>query len=83
LANSIWMAKDNPFEQSFIDTAVQQFYATPFSVEFGTDATDQAIAAWIAENTGGTIEPDVKTDSDLLLSIINTIYFKGSWTDTF
>lgn len=83
LANSIWMAKGNPFEQSFIDTAVQQFYATPFSVEFGTDATDQAIAAWIAENTGGTIEPDVKTDSDLLLSIINTIYFKGGWTDTF
>ena len=83
LANSIWMAKDNPFEQAFIDTAVQQFYATPFSVEFGTDATDQAIAAWIAENTGGTIEPDVKTDSDLLLSIINTIYFKGGWTDTF
>ena len=74
LANSIWMAKDNPFEQSFIDTATAQFYATPFSVEFGTDATDQAIAAWIAENTGGTIEPDVKTDSDLLLSIINTIY---------
>lgn len=83
LANSIWMAKGNPFEQSFIDTAIGQFYATPFSVEFGTEATDQAMAAWISENTGGTIEPQVKTESDLLLSIINTVYFKGSWTDTF
>lgn len=83
LANSIWMAKDNPFEQSFIDTATNQFYATPFSVEFATDATDQAMSAWITENTGGTIKPDVKTDSDLLISIINTIYFKGGWSDTF
>ena len=45
------------FEQSFIDTAIGQFYATPFSVEFGTDAADQAMAAWISENTGGTIDP--------------------------
>lgn len=83
LANSIWMAKGNPFEQTFIDTATGQFYATPFSVEFGTEATDQAMAAWISENTGGTIDPQVKTKSDLLLSIINTVYFKGGWTDTF
>ena len=55
LANSIWMAKDASFEQSFIDTAIGQFYATPFSVEFGTDAADQAMAAWISENTGGTM----------------------------
>ena len=27
LANSIWMAKDASFEQSFIDTAIGQFYA--------------------------------------------------------
>ncbi|WP_101721208.1 serpin family protein [Eggerthella timonensis] len=83
LANSIWMAKDNPFEQSFVDTATGQFYATPFSVEFGTEATDRAMAAWISEKTGGTIDPQVKTERDLLLSIINTVYFKGSWTDPF
>lgn len=71
------------FEQSFIDTAIGQFYATPFSVEFGTDAADQAMAAWISENTGGTIDPQVKTESDLLLSIINAVYFKGGWMDTF
>lgn len=83
LANSIWMAKDASFEQSFIDTAIGQFYATPFSVEFGTDAADQAMAAWISENTGGTIDPQVKTESDQLLSIINAVYFKGGWMDTF
>ncbi len=32
---------------------------------------------------GGTIDPQVKTESDLLLSIINAVYFKGGWMDTF
>lgn len=41
------------------------------------------MAAWISENTGGTIDPQVKTESDLLLSIINAVYFKGGWMDTF
>ncbi|MEG0375923.1 MAG: serpin family protein, partial [Raoultibacter sp.] len=29
LANSIWMSKSDDFEQSFVDVATQQFYATP------------------------------------------------------
>lgn len=83
LANSIWMRAGDSFEQSFVDTATQQFYATPFEVEFGTSEADEAIASWIAENTNGTIEPEVKTTGDQLMSIINTVYFKGGWTDQF
>lgn len=83
LANSIWMREGDRFEQSFIDMATQQFYATPFSVEFGTEQADRAIADWIAANTNGTIEPEVKTREDQLMSIINTVYFKGSWSHQF
>ncbi|HIW75527.1 MULTISPECIES: serpin family protein [Gordonibacter] len=83
LANSLWLGKDTPFEQAFIDTAINQFYATPFSAEFGTAATDAAIASWISDNTGGLINPQVQTDASQILSIINAIYFKGSWSDPF
>ena len=83
LANSIWMREGDQFEQSFIDTATRQFYATPFSVEFGTPEADQAIADWIAANTNDTIEPEVKTQSDQLMSIINAVYFKGTWSAQF
>lgn len=83
LANSIWMREGDEFEQGFIDVATRQFYATPFSVEFGTADADAAIANWIAANTNGTIEPEVNTTSDQLLSIINTVYFKGSWSNQF
>ena len=83
LANSIWMREGDSFEQDFVDVATQQFYATPFSVEFGTPEADAAIADWISANTNGTIEPEVQTTSDQLMSIINTVYFKGSWSDQF
>ncbi|MEG0504505.1 MAG: serpin family protein, partial [Raoultibacter sp.] len=83
LANSIWMSKSDDFEQSFVDVATQQFYATPFAVEFGTAETDKAIAAWISANTNGTIDPEVQTEASQIMSIINTVYFKGSWADQF
>lgn len=83
LANSIWMREGDEFEQSFVDVATQQFYATPFSVQFGTPEADKAIADWIAANTNDTIEPEVQTREDQLMSIINTVYFKGSWSDQF
>ena len=83
LANSLWLAKENAFEQSFLDVATQQFYASLFAAEFGTPETDQAIGAWIAENTGGTITPQVETEASQLLAIINTIHFKGAWMNQF
>lgn len=83
LANSIWMSENDPFKQTFIDTATKQFYATPFSVKFGTPETDAAIASWIKENTNGTIDPEVETTSDQIMSIINTVYFKDGWTSPF
>ncbi len=83
LANSIWLSGNEKFKQSFIDVATQQFYATPFSVEFGAPETDAAIAAWIKKNTNGTIDPKVNTSKDQLLSIINTVYFKDSWGTPF
>lgn len=83
LANSIWLSKDHAFEQGFIDVATQQFYATPFSVEFGTGPADSAIAGWIKEHTNGTIDPQVQTDAGQMVSIINTVYFKGGWLDPF
>lgn len=83
LANSLWMSDRDTFKQSFIDTATQQFYATPFSVAFGTPEADAALADWIARNTNGTLKPEVQTSADQLLALINTVYFKSGWSSPF
>jgi serpin B len=38
---------------------------------------------WISENTNNIISPDIKSDKDQIMSIINTIYFKDQWVDKF
>lgn len=83
LANSVWMSDADTFKQDFVTTATDQFYATPFSVKFGTTEADTAVANWIKENTQGTLDPLVETTSDQLVSIINTIYFKDGWSTPF
>lgn len=83
LANSIWMRPDTAYKQDFIDTASSQFYASLFTVDFGTPEADQALGAWISQATEGTIAPEVKTQEGQLLSIINTIYFKSAWANAF
>lgn len=83
LANSVWMRPDTAYKQDFIDTASSQFYASLFTVDFGTSEADQALGAWISQATEGTIAPEVKTQEGQLLSIINTIYFKSAWANAF
>lgn len=83
LANSLWMSDRDTFEQGFIDTATQQFYATPFSVSFGTPEADAALADWIALNTNDTLKPEIQTSANQLLALINTVYFKNGWASPF
>ncbi|MEA5020043.1 MAG: serpin family protein [Gordonibacter sp.] len=83
LANSLWMSDRDTFEQGFIDTATQQFYATPFSVSFGTPEADAALADWIALNTNDALKPEIQTSANQLLALINTVYFKNGWASPF
>ena len=83
LANSVWLGKDVPFEQDFVNSAVGQFYATPFSLSSALRAADDALAAWISENTDGLVNPAIETDASQILAIVNAIAFKGSWLSPF
>lgn len=83
LANSMWMRPDATYKQGFIDTVTSQFYASLFTVDFGTPEADAALGAWIAQATEGTIAPDVKTQEGQLLSLVNALYYKGAWAHAF
>lgn len=88
IANSIWLA-DNingekiEFKENFIKQAVENFYASSHSVDFGNRKTGEAMAEWISTNTNGTLSPTMETDPDQILSILNTVYFYDEWTDRF
>lgn len=93
VANAVWMRSDIPFEQAFLDTAAQLFYAECFGVSGLDGDADQARAsleaagehmgAWVAEHTGGTLEPQFALDPSWIAGLINTVWFKDAWSDEF
>jgi serine protease inhibitor len=78
LADSIWLA-DYPVEEPFVDT-VEEWY---LSGVYDADSPG-AINAWIEEKTGGRITDVIdELPPNLVMYLVNAIYFKGAWTTTF
>lgn len=88
LADSLWLsdsyegAKVN-YNQDFLNTCAEQFYAEVFSADFSSSKTADAMKKWIKQKTNGTLEPNMDVDPATLLSIINTLYLRDEWTERF
>ena len=55
IANSLWLQEDYPIKEEFAKNAAEQFYASAYSVDFSEQATADAIAKWISEQTSGLL----------------------------
>jgi serine protease inhibitor len=78
LANSIWLA-DYPVEESFIDTVEEWYMSGVFDAD-----SPETINAWIEEKTGGRITDMISEfPPNLVMYLVNAIYFKGAWTTMF
>jgi serine protease inhibitor len=81
LANSMWIAPafKSDIRESFIE-ALENYYLTGV---FEADSPD-SINSWIEEKTGGHIKDMIEEfPPDLIMYLVNAIYFKGAWTTTF
>lgn len=83
IANSVWLKKDMTFKKAFLHNSVNNFYASLFNVDFNDANTSKLMNKWISENTNGVLSPEINTDKEQIMSIINTIYYKNQWTDRF
>ena len=85
IANSIWYRDGLSVEQEFVNTNKTYFDAVTSSLDFDSPDAATRINAWVSDNTAGKIrkiapEPIPR---DLVMFLINAIYFKGSWTSRF
>jgi serpin B len=81
IANSLWMQTGFPFKQEFKDGIAKDYYAELFEANLSGAGDD--ISAWVEEKTNGLIKPEIKLSTEAVLAIINTIYFKGSFSSEF
>jgi serine protease inhibitor len=84
IANAIWANEQYAFHQAFFDAVTAAFDARAEARDFGDPATLTAINDWVQESTGGLIDRILDSLSpDLVMLLVNAIYFDGAWTTQF
>lgn len=85
IANSIWMAEDFKFAETFVETVKNDYQATAKQLDFADPKSAKVINKWVEEQTQGTIDQIVAPpiDPQTIMFLINAIYFKGAWTSPF
>jgi len=86
VGNSVWMDKE--FEPrvypTFTETISTYYKGDIYARNFESTDTVEEINGWISDNTDGKIDRMVEViDPDLVMFLINAIYFKGDWATKF
>jgi serine protease inhibitor len=84
VANSIWYHNTFPFKQSFLDAGKTWFDAEVSAVDISSPDAVKRINDWVSSATAQKIPTIIDAvDTDVVMLLINAIYFKGSWRDRF
>jgi serpin B len=85
IANSIWYRLGLTPEEEFTNLCKQYFDALVSGLDFDDPNAAETINAWVYDNTNGKIDKivDDPIRSDILMFLIDAIYFKGTWTYQF
>lgn len=82
IANSVWYREGFGVEAGFLERNETYFDAQVQSLDFSAADAAQTINDWVDAATHGRI-PEIVDDpisADLVMFLINAVYFKGTWT---
>lgn len=80
IANSIWFDQDFTPYMPFLQNNADFYAADARKLDFKDSGTPGVINSWVEEATKGTIEKIVEAiDPDVVMYLINTVYFKSDW----
>lgn len=86
IANAIWFSQlfAPQVAPSFLSDARQYFDATSAGLDFGAPSAVTTINGWVKTSTNDRIPTIVQSLSpDLVMLLVNAIYFKGDWRTAF
>jgi len=84
IANSIWYRLGFTVEQPFLDANRTYYDARVAALDFTSPTAVPTINAWVNEQTQGKIEDIIAAiPGDVVMYLINAIYFKGDWMQQF
>jgi len=83
--NSIWVRNEFGIEKNYGDIVKNYYNASIYNEDFNDPDTAAMINTWVSEATKGRISNIITSGAikDLVMCLINAIYFKGQWKDKF
>jgi len=83
--NSIWIREGEKVEQEFIRVNNEVFDAAVEELDFSQAEAAERINRWIDNSTKGKITQMIKPPipANVVMYLINAIYFKGEWSEQF
>ena len=84
IANSFWAKQSIEIKDDYAAKLKTSYYAETRNLSFDGKVAARDINKWCSDKTHGMINKIVDTiEPDLLVSLINAIYFKGEWATKF
>lgn len=86
LADSIWLREGTEYYQPTLDRLAADYYASAFSGAMGSEEYNEALRAWMNEQTKGLLSDQIQgieTFPDTVMALISTVYYKAAWTGPF
>ncbi len=83
--NSIWFKKGQQIKSEFLSANEGNYNAIIEELDFKDAKAADKINEWVKTSTKGKIDKIIEPPipEDAIMYLINAIYFKGKWTDTF
>jgi serpin B len=83
-ANSAWVDDGFPLRSTFVQVLRDTFGADARSLDLQAPGTPALLNAWASANTNGRIPSIVdQLDPSEVLVLVNALWFKGTWRDSF
>lgn len=86
IANSLWARQGVPFQPAFMERNRRFYNAEIATVDFSSSEAARRINRWASDKTNGRITQMVEDgpmDPDVVMYLMNAVYFKGRWQDEF
>ncbi|MFL0269954.1 serpin family protein [Candidatus Clostridium radicumherbarum] len=83
MADSIWIQKNLKVRDDFKSIGRENYEAEIYNVDFNKSTTVDTINKWVSDKTQGKIKKLNTNLDDVTMVLINTIYFKGKWAESF
>ena len=84
IANSLWARNGFSPKPAFMQRIKDYYAAEVANLDFASPTATDTINSWVSKNTEGRIKAVVdRIEPEIILFLINTIYFKGEWQVAF